>query len=319
MSVERRKNAESQFRISRRAQWLRPLIRLTLGRAMGRSLPPAQRRRALIRCGWWFGWLQARGATVLQSRLGGRPALQVSPAAGAKRGRRMLYFHGGGYVVGDPRLYISMARRLAALTGAIVHLPAYRLAPEHRLPAAVEDALAAYRELLGGGALPQQIVLAGDSAGGGLALASALAARSAGLPQPAAILLFSPWVDLTLSGASITGLAAADLVLTVDAARGFVADYLGDQDPRQPLASPLFANLVGLPPLLIQVAGTEILLDDSRRLANAAKEAGVRVELEIWTGLWHVWQAVPVLLPEADRALAAAASFAEEAWLNADN
>lgn len=294
--------------LSLRAKLLPPLIRLSLGRAFSLPMPAEQRRRTLNRSGLMLKPLQASGARVHTASIGGRPGLEIRPQKNGN-GRRLLYFHGGGYVLGRPQLYASLGRRLAALTGATVLMPDYRLAPEHPFPAAVDDALAAYRELLDAGVPANQIILAGDSAGGGLSLACALAARDAGLPQPAAIMAFSPWVDLSISGDSIKTCAKSELILSEAEAVSFVDSYVGDGDRRQPLASPLFADLRGLPPLLIQVTDTEILFDDSVRLAAAARQAGVDVKLEVWKGLWHVWQVMPIVLPEADHALAAAADF----------
>jgi acetyl esterase/lipase len=185
----------------------------------------------------------------------------------------------------------------------------YRLAPEHAFPAAADDGLAAYRALLESGTDPRDLVLAGDSAGGGLSLATLLAARAAGLPQPAAVVLFSPWVDLTLDGASMTSKADADPIFTEAALRSFAELYVPSGDRSHPLASPLFADLAGLPPLLVQVGSDELLLDDAVRLAAHAGAADVAVTLDIGPNLPHVFQLNYGRLDEADAALDRAARF----------
>jgi monoterpene epsilon-lactone hydrolase len=299
--------------VSLRARLLRPLIRMTIGRAMSSPMPHVKQRRALIKSAASMKLFHARGGRITAQTTAGVPGLLVTPT-GAASGCVLIYFHGGGYAVGAPELYTSMANRIARLTGAHVLLPAYRLAPEHPFPAGIDDALAVYRAVLDSGVPPARIAFGGDSAGGGLSLACALAARDAGLPQPAAIVAYSPWTDLTTSGDSIKNNVATELVLSPREAERFVTSYLGDRDRTQPLASPLFAEYHGIAPMLIQVSAHEILLDDSRRLAERATAAGVRAELQIWDGVWHVWQAMPVLLPEADAALASTAAFLKRSW-----
>ncbi len=294
--------------VSLRARLLRPVIRLTIGRAMrSRGDFPAQRRQ-LLRAAWPLRWVPAGGADTGWTRLADLPTLRIVPRQGDS-GLRVLYLHGGGYAVGAPALYRSMGVRLARLTGATVLIPDYRLAPEHRFPAAVDDALAAYRALLAEGTPPGRLVIAGDSAGGGLALACALAARDAGLPMPAGLVGLSPWTDLSASGASLQRNRHRDLVLDATLTGRYIEAYLGRADRRTALASPLFADLSGLPPLLLQASADESLLDDSTRLAAAAEAAGVPVQLDVWHGVWHVWQALPTLLPEADTALLDVAWF----------
>jgi len=219
----------------------------------------------------------------------------------------MLYLHGGGYFACSPQTHRAITVAFAQ-HGFRVYVPEYRLAPEHPFPAAVQDAMAVYRGLLSSDIPADRLVLAGDSAGGGLTLALVLSARDAGLALPAAAALFSPWTDLAGTGESlITNRRRCAMFDTVKIAPR-VALYLGTTDPRHPLASPLYADLSGLPPLLIHVGSDEVLLDDSTRLAERASVAGVRVELKIWPVVPHTWQLAPQI-PEARQSLREAADF----------
>lgn len=222
--------------------------------------------------------------------------------------RTVLYLHGGAYAVGSPQVYREFAAHIARTWQAQVALVDYRLAPEHPYPAATDDVFAAYQALLEQGIAAADVVIAGDSAGGGLSLACALQARDAGLPLPAALVLLSPWTDLTVSGRSAAELRRDDM-LDADRLRAAAADYLAGASPHTPLASPLHADLHGLPRTLIQVTDTEILFDDSRRLLDALHAAGTSAELRVWPGLWHVWPLFAGKLPEANAALAEAAAF----------
>jgi epsilon-lactone hydrolase len=179
----------------------------------------------------------------------------------------------------------------------------YRLAPMHPFPAAVEDATAAYRWLLMMGIEPGCIAIAGDSAGAGLALAATITARDQGLPLPGAVVCLSPWVDLAVTGASMESKAAEDPIVSREMLLGWGRLYLGDRDPRTPLASPLYADLHHIPPMLIQVGSAEVLLDDSIRLAERASAAGVNITLDVWPDLIHVWQSFAPILPEARDAI----------------
>jgi acetyl esterase/lipase len=248
------------------------------------------------------------GVATRRTVLGGRPALDLVPAGAADHGQ-LLYFHGGSYVVGSPDTHASLAGELAARAGLRATSVDYRLAPEHPFPAAVDDGVAAYRDLLATGTDPRELVVAGDSAGGGLSIATLLAAREAGLPQPAAAVLFSPWVDLTLSGASMRTKRDADPILTEADLRAYADLYVGAGDRSRPLASPVLADLSGLPPLLVQVGANEVLLDDAVRLAGRAGAADVEVTLEIGADLPHVYQHEHGRLDEADAALDRAARF----------
>lgn len=237
-----------------------------------------------------------------------RVSVPVAPAEwlrppGAMAGRVVLYLHGGGYVIGSPRSHRHLAAAIAAAGQASALLLDYRLAPEHPYPAAVDDATAAYRWLLEQGVAPDHIVIGGDSAGGGLTVATLLALRDAGLPLPAGGACISPWVDLTFSGASYRTRAAVDPIVTRPGIDEMARAYLGATPARTPLASPLFADLRGLPPLLIHVGSDEVLLDDAVQLADRAKAAGVDTTLEVWDRMIHVWHWFLPMLDEAQRAV----------------
>lgn len=235
-----------------------------------------------------------------------------STAPGADARRALLYLHGGGYIAGSAHGYRALAAELGRAMGVVAYSPEYRLAPEHRCPAAIEDACAAYRGLLAQGIEPENIVIAGDSAGGGLTVAALVALRDAGDPLPSAGIAISPWADLTCSSGSITEKAEEDASLTPEGLRAGAAHYVGDGDLANPLASPVFANLSGLPPLLIQVGSSEILLDDAVVLAGAAGQAGTSVRLDIWPEMPHVWHAFGFMLEEGRRAIGDAAAFAKK-------
>ena len=222
---------------------------------------------------------------------------------GASPDRTVLYLHGGGYVIGSPLDYRDMVPRIARAAEARALVVDYRLAPEHPHPAAVEDAVTAYRWLLANGARPEGIVVAGDSAGGGLTVATLVALRDQGVPLPAAGVCISPWVDMEASGESMDTNAEADPLVNKELIAGMADAYLQGQDRRTPLAAPLYADLRGLPPLLIQVGTIETLLDDGRRLAERAQAAGVDVTYEAWPDMPHVWHWFGSFLPEAQQAI----------------
>ena len=245
------------------------------------------------------------GVHVVPARLGGVDGEWLVPA---DTGATILYYlHGGGFVVGGPPLYRRMVGTLAARTGARAFLPDYRLAPEHPFPAAIDDCVAGYRALVGRGVSPSDIVVAGDSAGGALALSMLVALRDAGDPLPAAAALLSPVTDLTLSGESMRTRVADEVLLAPEWCHDVARLYLSGADARA--ASPLFAELRGLPPLLVQVGTHELLLDDARRFAAAARAAAVAVRLVEWEALWHVFPMF-VSVPESRRALDMIAAFA---------
>ena len=248
------------------------------------------------------------GVTVTTAALGGVPAAEIT-VDGIEPRHVILYFHGGVYVLGDAVQAAGLAAQIGRRTRARVISVNYRLAPEHPYPAAVDDALAAYPALLGIGTNPAGIAFAGESAGGGLAVAALVSAREHGLPLPAAAYVMSPYADLTLAGTTMDTKAGADPLLSRENLQARVPDYTAGHDPALGLISPIFADLSGLPPLLIQAGTHEVLLDDAVRLARQAAVADVAVTLDITPGVPHVFQAYSPILDEAAAALDRAGQF----------
>jgi acetyl esterase/lipase len=241
---------------------------------------------------------------------GGVPAEWVTPA-GADPQRVLMYVHGGGYVIGSMGTHTRLVAHLAKATGCRALNLDYRLAPEHPHPAAVNDGASGYRWLLDQGVEPANIVIGGDSAGGGLTVATALKLRDEGHPQPAGLLPLSPWIDLEGTGASMDGNAEADLLVDRDGLKMMTDMFLDGADTHDPLAAPLHADLTGLAPMYIQVGADETLLDDSTRLAANAATAGLDVRLDCFPEMQHVFQMSVGNTPEADDAVARAGS-----WMN---
>lgn len=223
-------------------------------------------------------------------------------------GRTVLYLHGGGYFSCSVETHRPVCAQIARRAKAQVYSVEYRLAPEHPFPAGIEDAVSAYAQVLASGVPSSNLIIAGDSAGGGLALSCLLEARTRSLPMPAGVVLFSPWTDLTLSGESMRTMAARDAMFRPEIFPAVVSAYLGAQSSKDPLASPLFADLSGLPPLMIWASEHEILSSDATRLHAAALAQGVQTELHLAAGLPHVWP-IMVSLPEAKAALVKVAEF----------
>ena len=244
-----------------------------------------------------------RGVTVRTIQVGGIHAEWIEPS-GADPDRVILYLHGGGYCLCSLDTHRGLAARLALASGARLLIIDYRLAPENPYPAALEDALAAYRWLLAQGIPAKQIAVGGDSAGGGLTLATAVSLRDASQALPAALFLLSPWTDLTFSGKSILTRKKVDPIFGGEGNRfGFAPAYLGMHDPADPLISPLFADLHNLPSTLIHVGSDEMLLDDSTRLEERLKAARGTARLVVWDGMWHVFQVFAPYVPEAQQAI----------------
>jgi monoterpene epsilon-lactone hydrolase len=248
-----------------------------------------------------------RKVDYVETTIGGVPAIVATPTD-TEPDRHILYLHGGGYTMGSPTSHIAMCARLAKRSAATITVIDYRLAPENVYPAAIDDCVSAYRAMAGD-VDPALITIAGDSAGGGATLATLCALRDAGDPLPGCSYLMSPWTDITGSGETIMSMADVDPMIDVALLHEASRMYAGELQHDDPRVSPLFANLAGLPPMLIQTGMEEILLSDSTRLAERAKEAGVDVQLDLREGMWHVYQAFAGMMPEATDALIRAAVF----------
>lgn len=294
---------------------MQPFLRNTLRRAhrvlfrgvIGRPFPERFQR-------FWLrmiaGATLGASGTTTQPGTWGVPGLWIRHGDSDDR-RVMLYLHGGGYTLGSPQTHRTLASHLAKAARCSVLLPDYRLAPEHPYPAALDDAVLAYRALLDH-FKPAQIILAGDSAGGGLALCTALALREAGLPRPSSLVLISPWTDLSLSGPTISSNADIDPLLTRGWLQRAADAYRGDLPAQDARVSPLNAVLDGLPPILIQVGSQEILLSDSQRLAERSRALGLDVRLQVEDGLWHDFQMHAGVLKAADAAIERIAAFVNQ-------
>jgi epsilon-lactone hydrolase len=248
------------------------------------------------------------GVSIATTDAGGVNA-EWARAQNARNDAVILYFHGGGYVIGSPTSHRHLIAALSQAAGAAALAVDYRLSPEHPFPAAVDDGVRAYQWLLQSGVAPSHIVISGDSCGGGLTVATLLALRERGLPQAAAGVCLSSWFDLTMTAESYTTKAEVEPIVTRESLTRWAQAYLQGQDARMPLASPLFADLTGLPPLLIQVGTEEVLLDDSTRLAARAKAAGVDATLEVWDEMIHVWHYFYPMLREGREAIARIGDF----------
>jgi acetyl esterase/lipase len=251
--------------------------------------------------------------TVEKVTVAGRAAEWVK-APGSQTGRAILYLHGGGYVMGSINTHRSLAGEVSRAAQAAVLLVDYRLAPEHPFPAAVEDGVASYRWLLDQGFTAKKLAVSGDSAGGGLVVATLVSARDQGLPMPAAAVPISPWADMTCSNESYKTRAEADPMVGSGGIGDMARLYLQGTDPKNPLASPNFASLKSLPPLLIHVGRDEVLLDDSIKLDQKAKADGVDSTLEIWEDMIHVWHAFHPMLPEGKQAIERVGAFLRAHW-----
>ncbi|MFG2745090.1 alpha/beta hydrolase [Streptomyces chartreusis] len=248
------------------------------------------------------------GVAYEDGQTNGVPVTRVRPGETVD-GRVLLYLHGGGYLAGAPNGYRGLVGRYATCLRSEALIPDYRLAPDAHYPAAIDDNLAAYEALLKEGYDPGSIVVSGDSAGGAMSIALMVAARDAGLPLPAAAVAISPWANLEHTGESITTKAAADPLCTPEALRAMALNYMGDNPLNSPLASPVFADVSGLPPVLVQIGEREIMLSDAVRLAEHLAAAQVRVNLEVWPGMPHVWHLFSEDLDEANDALDSAVAF----------
>lgn len=253
------------------------------------------------------------GIRIEPGVLAGVPVEWLHPD-GARSKRVFFHLHGGGYVLGNPASSRPFTTEFALRARCAVVSVDYRLAPEHPFPAAVSDSLIAYSALLEEGYRPEDVAIGGESAGGGLALATLIAARTARLPMPSSLVAISPWTDLECSAPSLTALAHTDPLLNRRSLREMADAYIQTGDPRAPTASPLYADLKGLPPMLVHVGSEEVLLDDSKGLASRARTAGVDARLEIWPGMIHVWHMFHPVLPQGRDAIAKLVEFVRERW-----
>jgi len=283
---------------------LRSVTRLMAARTFRAGLPIDEHRRRLLQVTRLT--LPPRRATFSGASCGGVPGEWVRTPGHEQAALTILYLHGGGYVAGSPVTHRAVTGHLAARCRARVFAADYRLAPEYPFPAAVDDALAAYRGLLAEGVAPGDIVIAGDSAGGGLTAAAALRLRELALPLPRALVLFSPWTDLSLEQLAPE---AREIMLAVPWLKEGARAYVAHGDARHPLVSPVMADLRGLPPTLVQVGTDEILLNDSRRLFHRLQGCGVVARLEEYPRRWHVFHVHAGLLADADRAIDRVARF----------
>ena len=257
--------------------------------------------------------MTAIGVRIEADRINGLYVEWLTPK-GRMDGKLLLYLHGGGYVVGSCDMYRQFVSHIAHAGQIRTLLPEYRLAPEHRFPAAIDDSVAIYRSLLAMGIKAGDIMIAGDSAGGGLAVATLLALRDAGDPLPAAAVLLSPYLDLTGSGESMRTRAAQDPFFRAEDLPSAADHYCEPHQRRFPLVSPVFADVEGLPPMFIQVGDDEILLSDSERFTDACIAAGIAVELEIWPEMWHMFQMFVGKMPEARHAVNKIGQYIRSRW-----
>ncbi len=239
------------------------------------------------------------------------PTVHIQPKT-TQSGRGILYLHGGGYVVGSSKSHAKLAAQIGHAAQAQVWLPEYRLAPQHPSPAAIEDVVAVYKALLAQGQDPKKIVIAGDSAGGGLSLSTAIAIRDAGLPLPAALVLLSPWVDLSLSGSTIKTHATQDAMLSEGWLTWCAKNYCGQKSATDPTCSPLYAELTGLPPVLIHVGTEEVLLDDAKRLAEQTEKYGIPTNLRVYDQVGHVFQFHAGILKESNDSIERIGQFIDK-------
>jgi epsilon-lactone hydrolase len=287
-------------------------VRQMLAGLIGGPDTPWQDRRAQTEA-FAAAFVAPPGVRFQAGNLGGVPCEWVLPAEGSPT-PIFMHFHGGGYVMGMPAASRTLTSQLALSRAMRVVSVDYRLAPEHPFPAAVEDAVAAYRALLHSGISAKYVAFGGESAGGGLTIAALIAARDEGLPMPACAVVVSPWTDMTCKAASFDAKALTDPLLTRKSLSDMAAAYLGGANPRTPLASPNFGDLRRLPPLLIHVGSEEVLLDDAMALLDAARGQGVDATIEIWEDMIHVWHMFHPMLPQSGEAIEQLARFMRKHW-----
>ncbi|MEZ0148160.1 MAG: alpha/beta hydrolase [Candidatus Reddybacter sp.] len=289
---------------SLRSQILAPIMRMTMKKKLGKSGDPAKEREFLDK----MSGMTSRRPLGKYDVVGGVPGEWQQATLGSSD-NVILYLHGGAFVIGSPASHRDMVGAIADAAQARAFIVDYRLAPETLFPGAVEDAVAAYKGLLANGEKAEKIIIAGDSAGGGLTMSTLVALRDEGIELPAGAVCISPWADLTFTGDSMIVKDKVDAMLSRDSLSWFAGLYLAGQDAADPKASPIFADLSGLPPLLIQVGSNEVLLDDAIRLNKAVKKAGGDATLEVWDGQMHVWHLMATIVPEGKHAVNVIGSF----------
>jgi monoterpene epsilon-lactone hydrolase len=301
-------NAHPREHISIRGHIARVGLRLFVKSGYRRE-PIEVARERFKRMEWLVPW-PPRDTRTENLKIVGMPAAMITVRE-ARTDYTVLFLHGGAYVVASFRNYGHFTWRIGRAARARVLAIDYRLAPEHPFPAALDDAAVAYRWMLDHGSRPERILIAGDSAGGGLALALILKLRDERAPLPAAAITLSPWTDLALTGASLHTNAVRDPMLVAREVPRFAEMYAGDGDRKNPYLSPLYGDTHGLPPTLIQAGGDEILLDDARRMAQKMKDAGCDIDYQIWPGMPHVFQLLVPVLPEANAAVEEIGKFVQ--------
>ena len=291
--------------------WQGRILNQVLKRTMKPVMLPRRLTRARMGISAWAMEISAGLVPAPSARITPlhRPVKGEWVENGENTSRVVLYFHGGAYIAGSPRTHRPLTAALARDGGARVLALDYRQAPEYGYPAWLEDAVAAYEHLLKTGERPNQIVLAGDSAGGNLVLITLLRLRELGLPMPAGAICLSPWTDLTCTSKSFRQNVACEAMLDAVAVAALGKHHIGERDPKDPLVSPAYANLEGLPPLMVHVGTGEILLDDARAIRRAANKAGVSMDYKEWTDMPHVFPMFHRVLPEGRQALQEMTSF----------
>lgn len=286
--------------ISKRARLIRWITSFYIQRIDVHSADVLKLRRRLDMIGGLL--MKAFRVKLERTTINGLYAEWLRPKK-AKRGKVLLYLHGGAYVMGSCRSHRQMVSHIARAAAIDALVPEYRLSPEHKFPDAINDAVGVYRELISSGVKPEEIIISGDSAGGGLTVATLLSLRDAGDPMPAAAVLLSPFLDATASGDSATTRADLDPWFHASDMKVVVEHYCGESQARNPLVSPVFADVAGLPPVYIHVGDHEILLSDSTRIAKMLREAGGEAEIEIWPEMWHVFQLFIGKMPESRQSI----------------
>ncbi|MGV8998132.1 MAG: alpha/beta hydrolase [Parvibaculaceae bacterium] len=289
---------------------LNPILRFRVKRRFKKS-PDVLLLRPMMNEGIKMQKAPPADITIEPTNYGGIPCERIA-APNVNMNAAFFYIHGGGWVAGSPVTHRALTWRLSKQIGIPVVAVDYRLAPEHVFPAGLDDCVAAYKGILASGVPASSIIVGGDSAGGNLTLALALRLKDEGIALPAALVCLSPATDMTYSGGSATSNAKADTFFVPEIMNTVEQHYFPGQDPKNPYLSPLFGDVAGLPPTLFQVGSTEILRDDSVRLAEKMKAAGVITDLQVWPKVWHVWHVMADQLPEGEAAIRDIVTFVKK-------